>query len=117
MSVEAALRLNPRGLKIFSYLSVGAAALIMLNRFEDAADWTEQSLRHPRGKHNFWNHASLASALRPLDRLDEAREARDGLLRLRPDFSPELIGRMLVWSDVESLTQYFDGLRKAGLEV
>ena len=34
-----------------------------------------------------------------------------------PTLSPELIGRMLVWSDVASLTQYFDGFRKAGLEV
>ena len=116
-SIETALRLNPRGPDTFAYLSVGAGALIAMNRFEDAADWVKRSLRDPRGKHNFWNYASLASALGHLDRLDEAREAVDGLLRLRPDFSPQLIGGMLVWSDAEGMAHYFEGLRKAGLEV
>ena len=87
----------------------------MLNRFEDAADWAKRSLRHPRGALNFWAYAQLASALGHLDRLDEARDALDELLRLRPDFSPKLVGRMVAWSDNETMAHYFDGLRKAGL--
>jgi adenylate cyclase len=113
-SIETALRLNPRGPDTFGAMTVGTTALIALNRFEDAVDWAKRSLRLPRGKRNFWNYASLLSALGHLDRLDEAL---DGLLRLRPDFSPDLIGRMLVWSDDAGLAHYFDGLRKAGLEV
>jgi adenylate cyclase len=113
-SIETALRLNPRGPDTFGAMTVGTTALIALNRFEDAVDWAKRSLRLPRGKRNFWNYASLASALGHLDRLDEAL---DGLLRLRPDFPPDLIGRMLVWSDDAGLAHYFDGLRKAGLEV
>ena len=114
-SMETALRLNPRGPETFAYLAVGAGALIMLNRFEDAADWAKRSLRHPRGALNFWAYAQLASALGHLDRLDEARDALDELLRLRPDFSPKLVGRMVAWPDSETMAHYFDGLRKAGL--
>ena len=115
-SFENALRLNPRGPETFAYLAVGAGALVMLNRFEDAVDWARRSLRHPQGNSNFWTYAQLASALGHLGRLDEAHEVLGELLRLRPDFSPDLAGRLLAWSDAESIDHYFAGLRKAGLK-
>ena len=115
-SIESAVRLNPRGPETFAYLAVGAAALIQLDRFEDAVDWARRSLRHPRGNLIFWAYAQLASALGHLGRLDEAHKALGELLRLRPDFSPEPVRRMLAWSDAEAMEHYFDGLRKAGLE-
>ena len=112
---DEALRLNPRGPDSFAYLTMRSGACNILGRFEEAADLARRSLRHPRGKGNFWAYANLAAALGHLDKKEEAQATLDALLRLRPDFSHELVRRTLVCRPEELMDPWFDGLRKAGL--
>ncbi len=48
-----------------------------------------RSIRHPAA--GFLPHARLASALAHLDRREEAKIARDKLLEVEPNFSPDVI--------------------------
>jgi adenylate cyclase len=113
---EDALRLNPRGVEAFGYLSVGAGALVMLGRYEEAVDWAQRSLLFPVGDQNFWTYAQLASAFGHLGRLDEAREALGELLKRRPEFSRDYMRRVVAWRNDDHFEIYLDGLRKAGLK-
>lgn len=112
---ENALRLNPRGAETFGYLSVGAGALVMLGRNEDAVDWAQRSLLHPAGRQNYWTYAQLASAFGHLGRLDEARCALAELLEHRPEFSRDYLRSVVTWANDGHFKNYFDGLCKAGL--
>ena len=112
---ENALRLNPRGAETFGYLSVGAGALVMLGRNEDAVDWAQRSLLHPAGRQNYWTYAQLASAFGHFGRLDEARGALAELLEHRPEFSRDYLRSVVTWANDDHFENYFDGLCKAGL--
>jgi hypothetical protein len=51
-----------------------------------------------------------------LDLRDEARLAREGLLKRKPDFSLGFVRRFVYYNKVPAqLERYIDGLRKAGL--
>ena len=84
-SFETALRLNPRGPETFACLLVGAVALIMLDRFEDAVDWARRSLRQNL---NFWGSRAAcvgAGPSRPPGRgARSARRAAAAQARLLP---------------------------------
>jgi len=66
----------------------------------------------------FWNHVFLAAAYGQLGRTAEARTAIDKLLKLYPDFAENAMDehRQLNFTD-DAIRRYFDGLRKAGLDV
>ena len=78
-----------------------------------------RAIRHPAA--NFWPHATLASSLALLDRGDEAKIALDRLLKVQPDFSPNLVMSAFSPLNPEALRPQFktwiDGLRKAGLDI
>ncbi len=77
------------------------------------------AIRHPAAA--YLPHAILASALALLDRCEEARNAFDKLLEIRPDFTPD--AAIAAWSPLnpEALRPLFktwiEGLRKAGLHI
>jgi hypothetical protein len=61
-------------------------------------------------------NATLSSVLGHLDLRDEARLAREGLLKRKPDFSLGFVRRFVYYNKVPAqLERYIDGLRKAGL--
>lgn len=75
-------------------------------------------LKRPiRGSHFYWALANLASSLTHLGRIDEARATLDDLMRRRPDFSRDLVDRILPWADAAAKECYLEGLRKARLPV
>ena len=78
-----------------------------------------RAIRHPAA--NFLPHAHLASALALLGRREEATIALDKLLKIEPDFSPDDLLSALSPLNPEALRPllktWFDGLRKAGLDI
>ncbi len=68
-----------------------------------------------------WPHATLASALALLDRHEEAKIALDKLLETKPDFTLEAALAAISPLKPEALRPqfktWFEGLRKAGLDI
>ena len=65
----------------------------------------------------FWPYAHLATALGRLGRIEEAQPVIDKLRELKPDFSPEFFDRGRIGVDPSFSSPYFQGLRKAGLDI
>ena len=57
----------------------------------------------------------LAAALGHAGRIDEGKHVVDELLRLRPDYSPVLVERIMPFKRREDLDHFIEGLHKAGL--
>lgn len=64
----------------------------------------------------FWSHLMRAATLGQLGRLDEANDAADKVLALRPDFRHEAQSLMQIWQFPQPLLRdLVDGLQKSGL--
>ncbi len=78
-----------------------------------------RSIRHPAA--NFLPHTILASALALLDRREEAKNALDKLLEIKPGFTPDDVLAAVSPLNPEALRPLYrtwiEGLRKAGLDI
>jgi adenylate cyclase len=111
---EMARRLSPHDPYMWVFEAIGAVPHIMLGQFEVAEQLAQSSIR--RAGAGFWAHASLASVLGSLGRIEEARKALDTLLELQLDFSREWFDSVVIGVDPSIMESYFDGLHMAGLE-
>jgi adenylate cyclase len=113
-NAEKAIRLSPSGPMMF--LSLWAAAVVHFSgrRYEQAAEWARRAVRaNPKWLFG-WN--IVAASYAQLGRADEARRAREELLRLAPAFSISAMRQNLAAADPDYLDRLIDGLRKAGLK-
>jgi tetratricopeptide (TPR) repeat protein len=94
--------------------SICALAHIELAEYEKAVADARLACRHPNT--SFWSYLTLASALSNLGRDEEAREARDALMELWPDFSVSRFARMVPF-DPAITPRWREGLRKADLDI
>lgn len=78
-------RLSPRDPHAAAVLTTQAAALFMLDRFEECADVALKCSRSANPRH--WNDAILVAALAKLGRTTEMEEAQKVLLSRRPGFT------------------------------
>ena len=112
---DTAARLSPHDPYMWLFETNRASARIALGQFEEAERFARSAIRRPGA--GFWAYAALASALGHLGRIEEARPALDKLLELKPEFSPEFFDSVWIGVDPSFTTPYFEGLRKAGLDV
>ena len=111
---EKAVRLSPYDPRVSSFLEMRAWALVVMRQYEEAAKFARMSVRRPNA--DLWAYATLSAALGQLDLRDEARIARDELLKRKPEFSLGFVRRYVYYNKVpDHLERYIDGLRKAGL--
>ena len=116
---DTAIRLSPRDPLMWAFFNARAWARLYLGDYEAAVQDARRSIRYLAA--SFHSHAVLASALALLDRREEAKFALDKLLEIKPDFSSDTV--LAAWSPLnpEALRPlfktYFDGLRKAGLDI
>jgi Tfp pilus assembly protein PilF len=113
---ELALRLNPTDPANWSHLTLKAATLYLLGRYEEAAVCARAATRSPTVD-LLWPHIHLAAALGQLGRGEEARLAVAALQRRRPGLT---ISAFAKWPhnqnrSVSTLERITEGLRKAGL--
>ena len=90
-----------------------ASAEFGAGHYEQAADWakklTESTPDFPGG----WRY--LVASLALAGRLEEARAAKDQLLRVSPHDSPSRIGAIIPDAQPDRMERFLDGFRKAGL--
>jgi tetratricopeptide (TPR) repeat protein len=111
---EMAIRLSPYDPRVSSFHEMRAWALLVMGRYEEAAESARTSVR--KANADLWAYATLSAVLGHLDRLDEARLAREELLKRKPDFSQGFVRRYVYYNKTPAhLERYIDGLRKAGL--
>jgi len=112
-SAEHALRLSPRDRSVGYYASLAMANVhVAAGRYPECVTWARNMIE--KSPENVPGHSFLTAALAMEGDLTAAAEARDTLLRLRPEFS-------LVWMyENQPLTREMadricEGLRKAGV--
>ena len=111
---EQAIRLSPYDPRVSSFYEMRAWALLVMGQYEEAAKSARMSVRKPNA--DLWAYATLSAVLGHLDLLDEAKIAREELLKRKPDFSLGFVRRFVYYNKTPShLERYMDGLRKAGL--
>ncbi|MDX1513153.1 MAG: tetratricopeptide repeat protein [Gammaproteobacteria bacterium] len=111
--LKTVLRLDPSYRNRAALLGDFALSHLLLGNYEAALDFAEQSVaampEYARGLHR------LAAILGHLGRKDDARSARDNLLKLQPDFSKAYIESTYPFREQRDLERLLTGLRKAGL--
>jgi adenylate cyclase len=116
---DKAIRLSPRDPIVWMFYTVRAVARISLLQYEVAVEDAQRAIGHPSA--NFWPYTNLAAALALLDRHEEAKNALDKLLEVKPDFTLNLALAALSPLNPQALRPRFktwiEGLRKAGLDI
>jgi len=112
--LKQGLRLSPRDPMNFLYFNYMGQAYFAAKRYEEAVRWTQRSLQ--RRPDYPANYRLLAASYAHLDRLDEARTAFQGCVRLQPGFSLAIFKVTYASASPEFVGRYIDGLRKAGLK-
>ena len=110
--LEMAARLSPHDPSMWAFQVVHAAALLLMNRLDEAEAIARASTRHPTS--TFWTYATLASVLGHLGRTDDAREALAKLLELKPDYSDALV-KSIYRGAHPRMSAVQEGLYKAGM--
>jgi adenylate cyclase len=110
---DRALRLNPHDPSLWTFLVGRAVALIVLRRYEEAAECAKRSVRHPTA--NYFAPVTLASVMGHLGDTEGSRAALEQIYRLRPDFSKSLIYRLWRFRNEAHKACLLDGLTKAGI--
>lgn len=112
---EEAIRLSPHDPRKWAFLVYGSLALMLLERYEGAAEWASKAIAVPNA--TFWANAQLVAVHSRADHMDEARVAADGLLKKEPEFSSSRFARQFLFyhQDPTQIDDYYQDLRKVGL--
>ena len=109
-----ALRLSPRDPQKWVAMNAITYCFIRLQKWDEALDWARRTVREPHSY--FWPYAHVVVCLVQLDRMEEARQAMNELLKMRPTFSVRSHEKATSYVlDRASQNRYFAALRKAGL--
>jgi adenylate cyclase len=116
-SHDKALRLSPRDPRRWSFLTLKAATLYFMKRFEESAKFAAEALSHPTAEVHMprlWLTISLGQLE---GRFEEARASLKELQRLRP---AENVSQVTAWPIFTNrlpkhLEMIANGLRKSGL--
>jgi adenylate cyclase len=112
-SSDRAIRLSPHDPLLFIVLTVKALALLFSGDLDQAEDVARQATRLPVAE--FSPHIGLASVLGHLDRIDEAQQAMQDLLRMKPEATIRHIEEILPFRNSADIGLVTEGLRKAGM--
>ena len=112
-NLENAARLSPRDPNFYAFLLVSAWVDILRGRFDDALERARQAVAQPNS--GVWGYATLTIALAHLDRLEEARDALDALIEVKPDIALSFIEETLPFQRDADRHIFETGLRLAGL--
>ena len=111
---QKAIRLSPRDPELFHFLLGIGTAHFVAGRYEDAVEWAKKVIQErpdvPSG------HRLLAASYGQLGKTDAAKVALEGVLRLVPGLSVDLVEKTIFFKIREHSDRFVEGLRKAGLK-
>jgi len=111
--IETAIRLSPTDLYMGPFLARLGEAYLNLKEYDKAVDYSREALCHKMVQ---WPvNAYEVSALGHLGNLEEAREALSELLRRKPGLTVSHLKDQYVSISPDSMEDFLNGLRKAGL--
>lgn len=111
---DRAIALSPNDPQLWAFYSYGALAMIFKGEYARALQWTDKAASIANCQ--YWTRAHRAVALAHLDRLDEARQAGERLLREMPRFSCRFAREKLFYlREQDQVEGYLQGLRLAGI--
>ena len=109
--LKRAFRLNP--IPPPYYYDFMAMAHMKNGKYEKTIELSKKGLRdHPD---EIGIYLTLAASYSALNRIEEAQNAVDEILRINPNFSLEYYSKTLPYKNQETLDKYVEALRKAGL--
>jgi adenylate cyclase len=109
--LKRAFRLNPIPPTI--YYDFLAMAHMNNGKYEKAIELAKKGLRDNPDQIGIYN--TLTACYSALNRIEEAHNTVDEILRINPDFSLEYYSKTLPYKNQETLNKYIEALRKAGL--
>ncbi len=109
--VDRAMALDPLANDMLLHFQ--GQGLYQIGRYEDAIRVLKRRIE--RNPETDASRALLAAAYGQLGRVEEAREAWRGLMRVNPDYSVEQRRKVLPYKNAEDFEPFVEGLRKAGL--
>ncbi len=109
-----AMRLSPRDPDLWVMMARCAYCHIIARKHEGAFEWGKKAIRNSNYRMWITFPAPMAAAAY-LEKVDEARQLADQMLKLKPDASIKLIRAILKFSNPEDREHYLDGLRRAGV--
>jgi len=113
LHAERAARLSPSD-PIYSWWCIARmSAAFGAGQYDQAVDWAKKMISASREDPGAWRYLTASLAL--LGREDEARAAKDELLRLMPGESLRWIREVLPSDNADRIERFVDGLRKAGV--
>jgi DNA-binding SARP family transcriptional activator len=111
---EEAVRLSPHDPHRWAFSMYAAIACIFNGEYEQAEDWARKSVSVANS--HYLANAAMASVLGHLGRAEEAREAVQDLLELKPDFTCDFARERLFYlRDEAQIDRYVEGLKLAGV--
>lgn len=111
--LENAIRLSPRDQHMGSFMVRLAEAHLLKDDYEGAAIWAHKALQQQGFQ---WSrYAALLAALGFMGRQEEARQILQECIEQRPDFSVSMVRSGHLYTNMDALNHYLDGLRKAGV--
>jgi adenylate cyclase len=108
------IALSPNDPQLWAFYTYGALALLFMQDYECALEWTDKALGIPNCQ--YWAHAHKAVALAHLNRLTEARASVTSLQKELPNFSCAYAKeKMFYLTRPEQISLYLTGLKLAGV--
>ena len=111
--MNRALSLSPHDPNIGRTMARLAEAYLFTGETELACEWAQRALQETATQ--FWGDAVLTSVLGHLGRTEEAKSAKQELLRKRPEFTRSFAKSNLPICDPDDLQTYLAGLEKADI--
>ena len=109
--LKRAFRLNP--IPPSYYYDFMAMAHMKNGKYEKAIELSKKGLRDNPDEIGIY--LTLAASYSALNRIEEAHNTVDEILRINPNFSLEYYSKTLPYKNQETLDKYVQALRKAGL--
>jgi tetratricopeptide (TPR) repeat protein len=113
LHAEKAARLSPRDLTYSWWTFTRTSAAFGKGQYDLSVAWAQKTIEATPDFPAPWRY--LVASLAHLGRMEEARAAKDELLRLMPHEGLRLVRARLPSLNADRMERFVDGLRKAGV--
>ena len=110
---DMAERLSPADPLLWAFYSLRAWVYLQLGEFDDAIRWATKCAALPNS--TFWPYWTLTVAHFMKGNLESARQARETLFAMQPEFSIAFVHKALRIADLDAMRPLFDKMVEAGI--